>query len=366
MPIPANGAITIATKPGTPVTVSVGDSQYIEVPGTLVLIADGMWAWHAASLPLPGLYTVEVIDEFGSVDNVEIELIEPTERTWPELTSAASLTQVTTNDAPSCCTFDTGAGVIDFSCVTLSETTYAVLHPGLSSSSSPIELNQYLFRYAAPDHGSEIVVLPWTTAAELPIYEMSDEYCYEVAAIDLVTGTIHPYRDLPSRCAPHGRLAPIASTVKQLADDALWSTICPMPPHGFGTRWCELNAEACLVDVPPRHCHYYPYTCDNQPYPGPGWRSGPPSSRGSLDGLFDLIDDINERNGGEGATDAGADLEGEDDVEDAGGADAAAEPTAVVGTVGCTVLRPGQADLRHMLLGFLAACVWRVSRRREH
>jgi hypothetical protein len=361
LPIPANGAITVAAQPGKAVTMYVSDDQYVEVPGSFVMIAHGTWAWHAAGSPVPGFYNVQVTDELGSSDYVTIEFLEAAPRTWPELTSAASLSQVIANEAPSCCTLDTGAGVIDFNCVTLAETTYAVLHPGLSSASSPVELNQYVFRYSAPDHSSDVMVLPWTTPAALPIYTMSEEYCYEVDAIDLVTGTIHPYRDLPARCAPHGMLAPIESTVKQLADDALASTSCPMPPDGFTDRWCELNAEACLVGVPPRHCHFYPFTCENQPYPGAGWRDARPRDRGPLTGLRDLVDEINQRTSG-----GGADPEGSaDDVGDAGRADAASEHDDIGGAGGCTVRTTERADMSPMLLGLCAACAWRAFRRRS-
>lgn len=78
--------------------------------------------------------------------------------------------------------------MIDFSCNTLSEMTYAVLY-----------LNRYSFRYTAPEHSSEVSVLPWSTTAALRLYEMSKEYYYEISAIDLVTGSIHPYRELPAR-----------------------------------------------------------------------------------------------------------------------------------------------------------------------
>jgi hypothetical protein len=366
LPIPANGAIIIAAEPGRPVTVNVTTSQYAEVAGSLVMIAHGMWAWHATVPPAPGLYEVQVFDETGIAETVAIEFLEPAARTWPELTSAASLSQVIANEAPSCCTLDTGNGVIDFNCTTLSETTYAVLHPGLSSASSPVELNQYLFRYTAPDHSSQVAVLPWTVVAALPIYEMSDEYCYEVDAIDLVTGIIHPYRDLPARCAPHGALAPIESTVKQLADDALASPICPMPPDGFSERWCALNAEACEVDVRPRHCHFYPFTCDNQPYPGPGWRGAPSTSRDPLNGLINLIDQLNEGASDGGTADSGPRSgSGEEDASDAGATDAALEP-ASASDGGCTILRRReQASPSHMLLGLFAAFAWRVYRRRD-
>jgi hypothetical protein len=357
VPIPANGAIAIAAPPGEQVTVNVYDELGSVVPGSLVLIANGMWAWHATVQPAPGTYEVEVIDNTGVGQGNTIEVVPATERAWPELTSAASLSQVTANEVPACCTLDTGTGVIDFNCMTLTERTYAVLHPGLSSASSPAELNQYLFRYTAPEHSSEVVVLPWTTAAALRLYEMSDEYCYEVAAIDLVTGVIHPYPDLSARCAPHGDLAPIESTVKQLADDALRSPICPMPPDGFAERWCELNAEACEVAAPPRHCHFYPFTCQNQPYPGPGWRSISSAPREPLDGLIDRIGQINEQASADDDADGGT----QESAGDSGVPDPAAE-----GSVSCTILRQHtQASLSHLIVGFAAACAWRGQRRRN-
>jgi hypothetical protein len=322
-----------------------------------VMIANGMWAWHATVQPAPGAYQVEVVDHTGAAQGNTIEIVPAAERTWPELTSAASLSQVIADEAPACCTLDTGDGVIDFTCKTLSERTYAVLQPGLSSASSPVDLNQYLYRYTAPEHSSEVVVLPWTSTAELRLYEMSDEYCYEVAAIDLVSGIIHPYPDLAARCAPHGDLAPIENTVKQLADDALASPICPMPPDGFAGRWCELNAEACEVEVPPRHCHFYPFTCLDQPYPGPGWRSIAAAPREPLDGLIDLIDRINEQSSEDDAADGGA--------QESAGHGGVPDP-AVEGSVNCAIRRQHtQASLSHLIVGFVAACAWRRHRRRN-
>lgn len=357
MPIPANGAIAIAAPPGENVTVNVYDEVGESLPGSLVMIAHGMWAWHATVQPAPGRYDVAVTDHMGFSQGAPIEIVAPMERTWPELASAASLSQVIANEAPACCTLDTGTGVIDFNCKTLSETTYAVLHPGLSSASAPVELNQYLFRYTAPDHSSEVLVLPWTTTAALPLYEMSDEYCYEVAAIDLVTGVIHSYPDLSARCAPHGDLAPIETSVKELADAALTSPVCPMPPDGFADRWCELNAEACEVAVPPRHCHFYPFTCQNEPYPGPGWRSISSGPHEPLDGLIDLIGQINEQTWPRDA-DGGT-------QESAGGGSGVHAPM-VEGAVSCAITRQHtRAGFSQLMVGLVAACAWRWLWRRR-
>src|ERR1044071_3753255 len=66
VPVPANGAIAVAAPPGEDVVVNVYDELGGIVPGSLVMIAQGMWAWHATDQPAPGAYEVEVIDHMGA------------------------------------------------------------------------------------------------------------------------------------------------------------------------------------------------------------------------------------------------------------------------------------------------------------
>lgn len=355
-PIPANGAILIASTAGEPTAVEVtGASSAVSVPGQLVQLSDQFWAWHANSPPEPGKYVVGVTDSAMTWDGVHIDFEEPTERVWPELMGAASVSHVLGTTEKSCCRIGSGEDFVDYACFTLVETRSAALHPGLSSPSSVAQLNQYLFRYRKVGESSDPLVVPWSSDVSLDFYVDSDEYCYEVEAIDLVTGEGHAY-DTVQRCASHGDFEALGVTRYAIADAGLSSTVCPMPPERFTDHWCEVNEAPCDVAQAPPHCFYYRYACEGGPYPTEGgWLSPEAIPRDRLSGLDALRDQINPQTDGDGDGRDGEGGAAQDELEPRKGGDAG----------GCAALRPHtQASLSHTVFALFAVFVWRARARR--
>lgn len=349
--IPANGAVLVAMEPGVAVEIEVAN----EITGALVagatlLISPGRMSWTPLEPPDPGRYLVNALDSHGGRIAEVMTFIAAQDRAWPVLISAASLSQITENTERACCTLDEGLGeVTEFFCVPTLETTYVLLDPGLSSASSLVTTNQYLFRYTVPAVSDAEQIMPWSTPATFQIYEMRDEYCYEIEAIDLVTGEIKPYPELSNRCVSHGQLAAPGQKQLPVPDAALSSALCPLPPAGLESKWCTLNEPHCAATVASRDCHFYGYTCLDDAYPGPGWqRTTEHGPRQPLDGLVDLVDQAND-----GGVDTGRDA----------GSDASMPASR--GSAGCAILRRRtQAGPIHSIVGSLALFALLARRRR--
>jgi len=246
--------------------MSPGGSSEV-VAGALRSLWPGLWSWTPLEPPEPGPYTVNVFDSNAQGVTQAITIVAAELRLLPELMSAASLSQVDANEQE-CCTSNEGAGEVAVACHQTLERTYLLLDPGLSSASSLSVTNQYVYRYTIAGGDSEPIVLPWGVHATLPLYEELDEYCYEIAAIDLITGMATPFPKLANRCASLGELAEPVHRVLEIPDSALASARCPLPPTGFRMRWCALNESRCEATVPPLDCHYYGFTCQNEAFPG--------------------------------------------------------------------------------------------------
>jgi len=197
-----------------------------------------------------------------------VRFVEPLQDGWPELTSMASLS-LRTGETQTCCLLSDGAQESFFGCTIVARAVSVAVEPGLSSSSPAVLLHQFLFRYTAPD--GDVIVAPWNKPVELASSETAEEYCYEIEAIDVVTGETHAYEELEGRCAAHGDLEPLGHQRFSIPDSALESGVCPLPPPGFGPRWCDVNNRRCDFDGAPPDCHFYDYTCSDGDHPGGGW-----------------------------------------------------------------------------------------------
>lgn len=235
--------------------------------GELRSLWPGLWSWTPLEPPEPGAYRVSVFDSDAQGVEQPMTIIAADLRLLPELMSAASLSQVDA-DERECCTSDEGAGEVPVACHQTLEKRYLVLDPGLSSASPVARTQQYLYRYTIAGSESEPTVLPWGVQPALRIDQELDEYCYEIEAIDLITGVATPFPELAKRCASLGELAEPVHRVMEIPDWAFASPLCPLPPTGFRMKWCDLNESHCEVAAPPLDCHYYGFVCQNEAFPG--------------------------------------------------------------------------------------------------
>lgn len=249
-PIPANGGILIESGDRTLVTAVVSDSTGALVEGTTTLLSTRLasyFAWKPTGELSVGTYSVELRDGGGTSldDGISIEVIAATDRASPVLALSPSVSALTEPVAHACCLTVNEDGVDH--CTVTEQQTLAQVDPGLSSTATVGELNQFLFRVRAAVGSVSPMVssvfLPFGANAAMRFDTADDEYCMEIDLLDIVTMEQHKYPDLVG-CVASSSVS-VGTSPVELTDAFLTDALCVRPPVGHEARWCEVNGDAC-------------------------------------------------------------------------------------------------------------------------
>ena len=274
-PIPANGAILIESRDGSPVIAAVFDATGAKVEGTTTLLnmqVPAYFTWLPASGELDvGRYWVELRNEGGTAvgGSSQVEVVAAVERTKPVLTVSPTVSTFTATSARACCLTLLVDGLDH--CALTEQQTFAQVDPGFSSTETVATLNQFLFRVRAAEGSVEPalppVFLPFVADAALRFEVAADEYCLEVDALDIATMEEHSYPDL-DHCVD-GSGVTVGTTPIELDDTFLASQMCIRPPVGREERWCEVNGDVC-DDGMSLKCTQFQDSCLDRPSPDAG------------------------------------------------------------------------------------------------
>ena len=275
--IPVGGAILI-TGGGTTTApiVEVADEETLNttIGGTVRQFEDSQyWIWVPSQPFVEGrTYQVRLsAADFGFFGVTEtFEAMPAITLSPPLLVSEPSLSSVDETIDTECCRQFFGAGVLEQGrCFASEQRRSVLLNPGLSTPDPAMLLGQFLFRIT-PGAGADVSQPPqptqWPTWVPVLFYEQAAQYCFEVEAIELVSGTVHAYTDI-SLCVPHGQLPPLGIEVIEPGIAELDRTLCQAPPLAYEERWCELNADPCASDANATGCLLYGFVCRDEALP---------------------------------------------------------------------------------------------------
>lgn len=352
--IPVGGAVLLTVSHTT--TAPIVEVADLETPNTTLggtirqLELSQYWIWVPSApfvagktyqIRLSALDLGAVTDTFQVVS--EITLSQPRVTSEPSVSSFAETTSV------ACCREFFGEGVLEQSvCFPSQQRRSMMLNPGLSSPDPAMLLGQFLFRIRpGGDATRPNDPAQWPTVAPVMFYEQAPEYCFDLEAIELVSGTVHSYPNV-ARCAMHGQLPEIGTVDIVPGPGELDRTICEAPPLAYEQPWCELNAEPCASDPAAPGCGLYGYVCRDEALP-PDPLAGPSGFAGFQGSFGGTGDGVSAGGGGFGAL-AGA--------GGRGGRSGGTSASNDVSDDGCTVASgPAPARGRGLLAWCASACL---------
>jgi hypothetical protein len=186
----------------------------------------------------------------------------------PPITVEPSTSLLSVISARACCRSRDGSSV------TLEETSpcFGVeyessiqLDPGIFTSAPRLLANQYLFRFTTGADQRSSYVDGSLINVVLPVFrEQAEQYCFEVAAIELPTLDEYPYEEIMG-CAAHGALADLGVSTAEPGPSELIRDVCQAPPIGLEAAWCEVNAACEDDDEGTLLCGLYAHVCDGEP-----------------------------------------------------------------------------------------------------
>jgi hypothetical protein len=280
--IPVGGALLIYSGGGTatPPIVEVSDTAtpnttlggtLTQFPGTVY------WVWmptapltadttYQARLSAPDLGIVGVTTTFDAVAAISIA------KPAIEASPSASWRGETNNWA--CCRTLIGSTLEDASCFPSEQRASIMLEPGFTTGDSAVLLNQFMFRLGNTELPVASAPLGiWPNVGTGPIYTQAEEYCFDLEAVEIVTGTVHTYADL-QRCAPHGALADLGFIAIEPGATELDRVVCHAPPDQYKDEWCEMNEDPCADDAMETGCGLYGFVCEGDPLPPDPFATG--------------------------------------------------------------------------------------------
>ena len=175
-----------------------------EIAGSTRYLADGYWAWVADEPPDPGTYRATISAGLEAIVLLEaeatIELSEPWERQWPELTSDASVS-VVSSQTEGCCALNDDRDLEFVSCAPTPEDIHLALSPAGPAHAGSRSLRQFMFRYRCRERTPR----GWCRGASSSSADLEDaiEPCYELEVLDRSAGPA--VRRARPRCAEAGR-----------------------------------------------------------------------------------------------------------------------------------------------------------------
>jgi hypothetical protein len=328
--IPVGGAILLTGAGST--TAPIVEVADQETPNTTLggttrqFESSQYWIWVPSQPFVEGkTYQVRLsapdVGFFGVTDSFEV--VPAITLSQPVLVAEPSASSVAETNNVACCRSFFGSGVLEqSSCFPNEQRRTIMVNPGLSTPNPAVLLGQFLFRIHP---GDEVTALTqptqWPTSVPVMFNEQADEYCFNVEAIELVSGTMHGYPDL-ERCAEHGALPEIGVVEIEAGASELDREICHAPPLAYEQQWCDLNEDPCADDGTESGCGLYGYVCRDEALPqdpfsggggfagfeagfggmGIGGATGTVSGSGGDDGFFAGASGASGRGGGGGGS----------------------------------------------------------------
>lgn len=273
--IPVNGALLIYVASGgsaTPIVeVAASATPSTTIGGTMTMfMGTQYWVWMPSAPLVEGsTYQVRVsAPDLGIVGNTDtFEVVPAITIARPMISTApsASFRSETSNSA--CCRSLFGGVLSDTSCFPSEQRSSIMLEPGFSSMDPAVLLNQFMFRIGSAGFAAAQGSLGmWPNLYANLFYDQAAEYCFELEAIDIISGTVFTYEDL-ERCAPHGELPELGISSIEPGAAELDRLVCHAPPEQYKDQWCDINEDPCAEDQMATACGLYGFVCLGEPLP---------------------------------------------------------------------------------------------------
>lgn len=273
--IPVGGGLLIyaGSGTGTAPIVEVSDvtTPATTLGGTLTALEGGLyWVWvptapltagstYQVRLSAPDVGIVGATSTFDAVAAITIA------RPMIESSPSASWRGETNNWA--CCTTLIGGTLQEASCFPSEQRASVMLEPGFTTSDPALLLNQFVFRIGSNELAPVAATLSiWPNVPIGPLYTQADEYCFDLEAIEIISGTVHTYQDI-ERCAPHGELKDLGFLPIEPGSAELDRVFCHAPPDQYKDQWCDINEDPCAEDDNETGCGLYGFVCEGEPLP---------------------------------------------------------------------------------------------------
>lgn len=370
--IPVNGGLLISAggMATTPlVVVSDVTTPTTTIGGTLTPLDGGIyWVWVPTTpLTVDRTYQVNLSSpEFGVTTSTfdvvaAITIARPTIESEP----SASWRGETSNWAQ--CRTLIGSTLETSSNFPIEQRASIMLEPGFSTADPAVLLNQFVFLIGTEEVPAAMFgASVWPSLLVSPLYNQAEEYCFNLEAIEIVSGTVHSYEDI-ERCAPHGDLKDLGTFPIEPGSVELDRVVCHAPPDQYKDQWCDLNEDPCAEDDNETGCGLYGFVCEGDPLP-----PDPFSTMAGFGGMggFGAIGGAGSGAMG-GSTSGGmggmGGSSGMADESDAGDIDDDDDDKSSGGSGGCSVSSTRAASDSGSAFGFAfsaAALAW-LSRRRK-
>lgn len=273
--IPANGALLLEGPYDQVPTVLVRElSTNTFFTGTVEPIEGApYWVWRPDDpLPVGAVCEVEIASDATGSSWADIDVVAAIELEQPAIVTAPAASLISVAAERACCRtqFTAGYGLEATSqCFTIGNESSVHVDPGVLTMSGQAQANQYLFRFSTGPDARPVYSTGSFNRLVLPVYrEQADEYCFEVAAIELPTLRELAYDDVDT-CAEHGTLADLGPSPVEPSAFELSRAICHAPPIGYEEPWCEVN-EDCEEGDSTSGCRLYPHVCEGEALPAWG------------------------------------------------------------------------------------------------
>jgi hypothetical protein len=275
-PIPANGSIIIMQQSGVGATITLIDPNGMTIEGTIRMV--GLFSvWTPSRALSPGaMYTLSIMTPGSSpaTSMYPVSVIQAWTPARVPISNAMQLSRYETPVTTRCCTNVPGVSKGITGCFDAETRSYPRVQLGLTSTASPAELGQFLFKLTQADV-TPALVASYSTFTSLATTQLSwntsaTQYCVDLEAIEITSGRSYQYADLMARCIQHGALGEIG-VKPAVVDEAkvLGHDMCPIPPPNYEMRWCELNKAACGADRSLIGCENYGHLCLGEAAPRP-------------------------------------------------------------------------------------------------
>lgn len=273
--IPVGGGLLIYSGSGSSAApiVEVTDTAdpTATLDGSLKQVANPYyWVW-VPSIPLTvdSLYQVQATDPHLSFEGATATFKAVAEITIarPAISADPSASWRGETYTVACCSSLIGGILQQASCFPDQQRASITLEPGFITSDPAVLLNQFLFRLGN-DEVPSASAFPgiWPNVTMSPIYTQAEEYCFELQAIEILTGMVFTYEDI-EHCAPHGELADLGVIEIEPGSAELDRLVCHAPPDKYQDQWCDLNEDPCADDDMATACGLYGFVCEGEPLP---------------------------------------------------------------------------------------------------
>lgn len=287
VPIPRNGSVLIfARADGWPAEdampiVQVSKTTGAETTtfgGVMLSLGDYYWSWTPTQPLEVGDYAISLAHRaFGSV-TYAVHIVADAVLDPPAFTSEPLAVYATEFTEYATCQSWGGIALLPGPMIATRERGQAEVIANLSFSSDPTIVHQFLYRAIAPVDGESQLRASGLPVVGGPFTVQAEEYCFGIEAVDITTGTVHPYPDV-ELCAPHGALPDLSERDVAVTDETLSRYSCMVPPTGFEERWCEVNDQCITLWLMPElaasnNCQLYFDTCPDAEMPVPSAGTG--------------------------------------------------------------------------------------------